>query len=412
MVKPRTTSPKKAPAPSARPAPPRPPRAPKAAPRSASEAPEKPAPRVDRPRPAAPTSAKPAPRVDRPRPVAPSSAKPAPSHAKPAHARPSHTKPAPKPAPKPTPAPRPVAAAAECPVLRAGTIALVGRPNAGKSTLLNALVGEALSIVTPKPETTRDRVLAVVTRPFGIAAQLVLLDTPGIHRPHRQLGTYMNTEARHAAEGADVVVMIADASEDEAGPARDAHVLAALEGVTRPVVLVVNKVDRVKPKERLLPILEAYAKARDFAAIVPLSALEQDGVAQLAAMLAEKLPEGGVLYPEDTLTDRPARWLVAERIREAILRETGEEIPYVVAVEIDTYDERPRVPRISASIHVERAGQKKILVGGGGERIRAVGALARASVEQLLGRQVFLELWVKVSPDWTAPPKASRASVT
>lgn len=321
----------------------------------------------------------------------------APTSAKPAHAKPPHA--------KPTPAPKPVAAVAEGPVLRAGTIALVGRPNAGKSTLLNALVGEALSIVTPKPETTRDRVLAVVTRPFGIAAQLVLLDTPGIHRPHRQLGTYMNAEARHAAEGADVVVMIADASEDEAGPARDAHVLAALEGVTRPVVLVVNKVDRVKPKERLLPILEAYAKARDFAAIVPLSALEQDGVAQLAALLAEKLPEGDVLYPEDTLTDRPARWLVAERIREAILRETGEEIPYVVAVEIDTYDERPRVPRISASIHVERAGQKKILVGGGGERIRAVGALARASVEQLLGRQVFLELWVKVSPDWTRTPE-------
>ncbi len=284
-------------------------------------------------------------------------------------------------------------------------MAIVGRPNVGKSTLLNALVGEALSIVTPKPETTRDRVLAVVTRPFGIDAQLVLLDTPGIHRPHRQLGTYMNTEARHAAEGADVVVLLADATEEADGPSRDAHVLAALEGVTRPVILALNKIDRVQPKERLLPVLAAYTQARAFAEVIPLSAIDQDGVAQLAALLAAHLPAGPALFPEDTLTDRPARWLVAERIREAILRETGEELPYVVAVQIESYDERPRIPRISASIHVEGIGQKKILVGHAGERIRAVGVTARASIEQLLHRQVFLELWVKVSPDWTRTPE-------
>lgn len=287
------------------------------------------------------------------------------------------------------------------PVRRAGVVALVGRPNVGKSTLLNALVGESLSIVTPKPETTRDRVLAVVTRPGGRDAQLVVVDTPGIHRPHRRLGEYMNSEARTAAEDADVVLYVADACDGDKGPTYDAEVLAALASTTRPVILVLNKVDRVRPKEAMLPALDAYAKARAFEEIIPISATTGDGIGVVLDALVARVPEGPALYPDDTLTDRPERFFVAERVREAVIAETGEEIPYVCAVEIDAFDEKAPMPRITASIHVEREGQKKILVGKKGERIRAVGSRARAEVEKLLGKQVFLQLWVKVTPDWT-----------
>ena len=292
------------------------------------------------------------------------------------------------------------------PITRAGAVALVGRPNVGKSTLLNALAGESLSIVTPKPETTRDRVMAVVSRPLGIAAQMVVVDTPGIHRPHRKLGEFMNAEARGAVEDADAVVMVVDASEGHAGPAREEHVLEALAAVTAPVFLAVNKADRVRPKEALLPLLDAYGKKREFRAVVPMSAMLEDGVETLLRELVEVLPEGPALYPEDTLTDRPERWFAAERIREAVIHETGDEIPFVTAVEIEKWDARPSIPRISATVHVERPGQKKIVIGTGGERIRAIGATARAGIERMLGRQVFLELFVKVSPDWTRSPEA------
>ncbi len=292
------------------------------------------------------------------------------------------------------------------PVRRAGVVALVGRPNVGKSTLLNALVGESLSIVTPKPETTRDRVLAVATRPAGLDVQLVLVDTPGIHKPHRRLGEYMNTEARTAADDADAVLYVADATDGAKGPALDAEVLAAIAGTKRPVILALNKVDRVKHKEALLPALDAYGKAREFTEIIPVSASQGDGIELIIAALAKLMPESPPLYPEDTLTDRSERFFVAERVREAVIEETGEEVPYVTAVEIDAFDEKAPVPRITASIHVERPGQKKIVVGRGGERIRAIGSRARAEVEKMLGKQVFLELWVKVTPDWTRSTEA------
>lgn len=292
------------------------------------------------------------------------------------------------------------------PVRRAGVVALVGRPNVGKSTLLNALVGESLSIVTPKPETTRDRVLAVATRPAGLDVQLVLVDTPGIHKPHRRLGEYMNTEARTAADDADAVLYVADATDGDKGPTLDAEVLSALAATKRPVILALNKVDRVRTKAMLLPALDAYGKARNFEEIIPVSATTGDGVELVIRALAALMPESPALYPDDTLTDRPERFFVAERIREAVIAETGEEVPYVTAVEIDAFDEKASIPRISASIHVERPGQKKIVVGRGGERIRAVGSRARAEVEKLLGKQVFLELWVKVTPDWTRSTEA------
>lgn len=286
-------------------------------------------------------------------------------------------------------------------VRRAGYVALVGRPNVGKSTLMNQLVGETLSIVSARPETTRDRVMAVITAPHGSDAQLVVVDTPGIHRPHRELGTYMNAAARSAAEDADVVVMVVDATDGHTGPERETHVLEALAGVRAPVILAVNKVDAVKAKNALLPLLDAYSKLREFHEVVPISASKGDGVERLLTAAGALLPEGPALFPEDTLTEHPERFFVAERVREAVIAETKEEIPYVSAVIIDSYEERPAVPRIAASIHVERPGQKKIVVGTGGERIKAIGSRARASIERLLGRKVHLELTVKVTADWT-----------
>lgn len=286
-------------------------------------------------------------------------------------------------------------------VRRAGYVALVGRPNVGKSTLMNRLIGEDLSIVSPRPETTRDRVMAVVTAPSGSDAQLVIVDTPGVHRPHRELGTYMNAAARAAAEDADAVVMVVDAAEGHAGPERESHVLEVLAGVSAPVLLAVNKVDTLRAKNALLPLLDAYAKLREFREVVPLSAAMGDGVDRLLLAAGALLPEGPALFPEDTLTQHPERFFVAERVREAVIAETKEEIPYVSAVTVESFEERPAVPRIAATIHVERPGQKKIVVGTGGERIKAIGSRARVSIERLLGRKVHLELTVKVTADWT-----------
>lgn len=287
--------------------------------------------------------------------------------------------------------------------MHCGYAALVGRPNVGKSTLLNALAGEQVSIATPKPETTRDRITAVVTRKD---AQVVFVDTPGIHRPHGQLGEYMNVEARGAAFDADVVVVVADATDGHLGPTRDALVLESVASVTKPVILALNKVDLLAKKQDLLPLLDAYGKLREWAALIPISAVKLDGIKQLFTECAARMPEGPALFPPDALTDRPERFLVAERIREAVIHETAEEVPYVTAVEIERFDEKNPTLHITATIHVERAGQKKIVVGTGGERIRAIGARARREVEQLLGRHVFLELWVKVTPGWTRSNEA------
>jgi GTP-binding protein Era len=227
-----------------------------------------------------------------------------------------------------------------------------------------------------------------------------------MHEAHRKLGEHMNTEARAAADDADVVVLVADATDGAAGPERDVRVLEAIAKSSTPVVLALNKIDRMRPREKMLPALDAWAKAREFVALVPISAEEGEGIGELLAQIVRRAPEGVALFADDALTDRQERWLVAERIREAVIAETGEEVPYVTAVEIESFDERARVPRIRATVHVERPGQKKIVIGTGGERIRAIGSRARASVEVLLGRQVFLELWVKVTPDWTRSPQA------
>jgi GTP-binding protein Era len=295
------------------------------------------------------------------------------------------------------------------PVKRAGYAAMVGRSNMGKSTLMNALLGEALAIVSPIPQTTRNRVLGVVR---SGDAQIGLLDTPGLHKPKTRLGQMMNATARHAVDEADVVLFVTAPPSDPTGKALrvsagDRTLLADI-GKGKPTILVINKVDLIKPRSDVLPLIEEFSKIRDFVSIIPISARREDGLDRLLAEIAPYLPEREALWPDDELTDQPVRFFVGEFVREEILRMAREELPYVVAVTVDSYDESGRVPRIFASIHVEREGQKPIVIGHGGTMLRDIGTAARARVEDLLGQQVHLELHVRVTPGWSNDPKVLR----
>ncbi len=287
------------------------------------------------------------------------------------------------------------------PPLRTGTVALIGRPNVGKSTLLNALLGERIAITSHHPQTTRDRILGVIHR---ADAQIALVDTPGLHAAKNKLGARMNAEAKDVAEGADVVVCVVDVGREprpDVDP-RDAAVFRQLpENAT--VVLVVNKTDRVRPKELLLPALEAYGAARDFAAIIPMSAKTKDGVERLLEVLVGLLPEGDALYEADTLTDRPVRFFAAELVREAVLQKTREEVPHGVACVVETFAEptgKKKMTEISVAIHVAKDTHKKIVVGRAGSLIKEIGTSARARIEELLGGPVLLKTHVRVTPEW------------
>ena len=284
---------------------------------------------------------------------------------------------------------------------RFGYAALVGLPNAGKSTLLNAILGQKLQIVTPKPQTTRDRVLAVHNEG---AAQVVFLDTPGHHAPHGALGRYMLDAIEAALAEANVVVWLVDAA-DHARDARlgpgELAVAERLAATGRPIVVAPNKVDLLRRKEALLPLLERLAGLPGVAEAIPISAARAEGLDRLLAATAARLPAGPWLYPEEMLSDRADRFFAAERIREVITELTRKEVPYKVAVQIDRYVEQRRRVSIHASIHVERATQRAILVGKGGAMIREIGARARESISQMLDRPVDLRLHVDVSPGWT-----------
>ncbi len=289
--------------------------------------------------------------------------------------------------------------------LRVGTVALVGRPNVGKSTLLNALLGERIAIVSHHPQTTRDRILGVLTQP---GAQFVFLDTPGLHaaksKAQTRLAQRMNQEARQAARDANVIVFVTSVGvEPVQGVGRiDASLLAEIKEASPkvPVVLVINKVDRVADKTALFGVLQAYAEAYDFAAIVPISAKKEDGLDRVLDEVKKLLPEDDLLYDAETLTDRPLRFLVAEFVREQILRATREEVPHGVAVVVDRFDESGKVPKIELSVHVDREGHKKILVGKKGAVLKEIGTRARARVEGLMGRQVHMGIWVRVTQGW------------
>ncbi|KYG11455.1 hypothetical protein BE21_07645, partial [Sorangium cellulosum] len=296
---------------------------------------------------------------------------------------------------------------------RSGRVALVGRPNVGKSTLLNAALGHPLAIVSPTPQTTRDAILGVVHHG---PAEIALLDTPGLHRPRTELGRVMNQAAREAARSADVIVFVTEApdparlprraKEGEDGPPFAPHpgdlALLADLGSEAPVVFVLNKVDRVRDKARLLPLLDAFGQIRDFAAIVPISALREDGVQRVLDEVAKLCPERAWGFAPDELTDRPTRFFAAEYVREQILRATKAEVPHASAVQIERYVEPTGdgALHIDATIHVERPGQKKILIGAAAEQLKRIGTEARLRIEELVGRQVNLKLWVRVTPEW------------
>ncbi len=285
---------------------------------------------------------------------------------------------------------------------KSGFVAVVGRPNAGKSTLVNRLVGEKVAIVTSRPQTTRNRIQGIVNRPD---AQIVLIDTPGLHRPDSALGRQMMNEVDAAIEAVDVVALIVDASEEfGAGDRRAVERVQKFRGKR---LLLLNKVDRI-PKSTLLPLIEKIAKLDVFDEIIPISALKGDGTDSLVQKIIEDLPPGEPQFPVDQYTDQPERFLAAEIVREKAMEATTQEVPHAVAVLVDSFEEGEKLIRIRATIYVERDGQKGILIGRGGASLKKIGTAARIEMEKILGTRVFLELYVKVQKNWRDNPQIVR----
>jgi len=284
---------------------------------------------------------------------------------------------------------------------RSGFVCILGRPNAGKSTLLNALVGEKLAIISPKPQTTRNRIQGVVhiaKRKGRDGGQVALIDTPGVHKPDSSLGRKMMVEVREALEGCDLVLMIVDVAQKL--DARDQFALDLMKQSKAKAFLILNKVDLIHEKSRLLPLIEEYRKLYDFAEVIPVSALKRKGLDDVLKTILAALPAGPRYFSEDEITDQPARFMAAEIIREQVLLNTSEEIPYATTVIVDSFEEEQRLTRIAATIYVERDGQKGILVGKGGRMLKKIGTAARLQIERMLGTKVFLELYVKAEPGW------------
>jgi GTPase len=302
---------------------------------------------------------------------------------------------------------------------RSGFAALIGRPNVGKSTLLNRLTGEKLAIVSPKPQTTRNRILGVVTKPEG---QVAFLDTPGIHPAKGRLNRYMVDVALGAISQVDLVLHLIEAPKGTAklDPA-NREILDRLADAHKPVILGINKIDQV-PKPTLLPLLQLYAEAFPFLELMPLSALEGEGVEALFRAVLSHLPQGPALYDAEMVTDQAERVLVGEYVREQVVRKTHQELPYATAVVVEVFDESDRAPipgvkkkstlqglvRVAATIYVERESQKAIVIGKRGQMLKEIGTDARAQVERLLGTHVYLSLRVKVEPDWSQRPEGLR----
>lgn len=280
------------------------------------------------------------------------------------------------------------------PQLKSGFVAIVGRPNAGKSTLMNTLVGAKVSIVTPVPQTTRNRILGIVNRP---GAQVVFMDTPGIHRPLSRLNQQMMTFVRQALQDRDLTILIVDAAQ-KFGKG-DEFALNLLKEYAPRAFLALNKIDAIA-KPRLLPLIDRYSKLHDFEEVFPISALRAEGVEELLQAVVKSLPMGPAYFPPDTYTDQPERFLAGELVREQVIRHTRQELPYVTAVLVDEFKETDTLTSIRATIMVEKESQRPIVVGAGGSMIKEIGTEARKELEKLFPPKVFLELFVKVVPGW------------
>ena len=285
---------------------------------------------------------------------------------------------------------------------RAGFVAIIGRPNAGKSTLLNRFVGQKVAIVTSKPQTTRNRIQGIVTRPEG---QIVFIDTPGLHEADSVLNRQMMREVSAALEGIDVLLLMIDASRTLPHP--DSLLVEKAQRSSGATILALNKIDRL-PKPKLLPLMDAFQKAFPFAALVPISALKGAGCEELLREILNHLPEGEPFFPEDQVTDQPERFLASEIIREKAIDLTYHEVPHALAVVVDKFKEGPKILRIHATLYVERDSQKKILIGHKGEMLKKVGMAARKELEALLGTKIFLEMFVKVDRGWRENPMRVR----
>ena len=285
--------------------------------------------------------------------------------------------------------------------MKSGFVTIIGRPNAGKSTLLNTLVGSKIAIVTHKPQTTRNRVQGIINLPAKKgrpAAQVILIDTPGVHKPDTRLNQRMMQEVREGLEGSDLILLITDATE-RFGPG-EKFVLDMVKKAKTPVFLLLNKIDLIKQKDKLLALIEHWRQLHDFAEIVPISARKNDNLDVLLDAVVRQLPEGPAYFPSDQLTDQPLRFLVGELIREQVLLDTAEEIPYASTVIVERYEEEGNLVRIAAAIYCERESQKPILIGKRGQMLKKIGTAARQQIERMLDKKVFLELFVKVKPGW------------
>jgi GTPase len=285
------------------------------------------------------------------------------------------------------------------PEFRSGFVSILGRPNAGKSTLVNALVGARIAIVADKPQTTRTAIQGVVTTD---RAQIVFVDTPGIHQADSAINKRMMEAVHTALEDRDVVVFLVDSALDFT--IADRQAVDLLKKADAPAILALNKIDRLKDKSRLLGLIERYRELHDFAECIPISALAGENLDTLREAIIARLPQGPAYFPADHITDQPERFLAAELVREKILAETHQEVPHAVTVVVDKWEDAPALIRIFATIYVEKEGQKGIVIGAGGARLKRVGTLAREEMEQFFGRKIFLDLHVKVQPDWREKP--------
>ena len=286
---------------------------------------------------------------------------------------------------------------------KSGFVAIVGRPNAGKSTLVNRLVGQKIAIVTSKPQTTRNRIQGIVSREN---AQVVLIDTPGLHDAKTALNKQMMREVAAALEGIDVLVLMVDATTETRAHV-DNLVMDKSKRFAGKTILVLNKIDKL-PRPKLAPMLEAFGKAQDFAAIVPISAMKGEGCDALMEEVIKLLPEGAAYFPEDQVTDQPERFLASEIVREKAIALTYHEVPHALAVTVEKWEETPRMLRIEMTLAVERASQKKILIGRKGDMLKKIGTQARIELEDILNSKIYLGLFVKVAENWREDPMAVR----